>query len=62
MGEMVDMIDKKLASLYILEIFAALLSIIVSVRIIANPDFVQYGDIARYYANQSVSYTDNSDN
>ncbi len=56
------MIDKKLASLYILEIFAALLSIIVSVRIIANPDFVQYGDIARYYANQSVAYTDNSDN
>lgn len=56
------MIDKRLASLYILEIIAALLCIMVSVRILANPDFVQYGDIAKYYANQSVTYADNNDN
>ena len=55
-GDLVDMIDKKLAFLYILEIVAAILCIAVSMRVLGNSDIVKYNDLASFYAKQSTTY------
>ena len=61
-GGFLDMIDRRMVFMCILEIIAAILCIVVSIHVLGDADIVRYSDMANYYANISQSYTENNNN